>query len=79
MINHRTSWWGKAQQHMMWLIPLGVFFFYLVLIAWQKGLVDSTDGLMHYAFARHGFSHPEGLVNHWAKPYPLESVTVIAD
>ncbi|MBT5340554.1 MAG: hypothetical protein HOI44_01085, partial [Flavobacteriales bacterium] len=51
MINHRTSWWGKAQQHMMWLIPLGVFLFYLVLIAWQKGLVDSTDGLMHYAFA----------------------------
>jgi len=68
MINHRTSWWGKAQQHMMWLIPLGVFLFYLVLIAWQKGLVDSTDGLMHYAFAKHGFSHPEGLVNHWAKP-----------
>lgn len=46
---------------------------YAVLQAWIithfDGTYDAGDSVMHFLFAAHVPSHPENLLNHWAKPF----------
>lgn len=42
--------------------------FYIVVLIAQEGIVDTADGILHYQYARHTFSHVENVFNQWAKP-----------
>ena len=51
------------------LIALAAYAVCAALLAVLGGSTfDDGDSLLHYAFARHAFAHPENLLDLWAKP-----------
>lgn len=41
---------------------------WIYLYSSSVGLIDSTDGLLHFQHARYAWTHSELLLSHWAKP-----------
>ncbi|KAB2808728.1 hypothetical protein [Phaeocystidibacter luteus] len=58
----------KANKILFSLSTLLLGIVYCRLIYLQEAIVDGSDGLLHYQFARFMFDHPENAFNHWAKP-----------
>lgn len=54
-----------AERATLLLFPATLLVFLITLPPFPQ---DTADGLLHFQYARFAFSHPENLLDHWAKP-----------